>query len=115
MSLVRTAEYGLIVSDGGFFQTSFVASPPGSDLVSIFLAVLNNPHALSAEYARLGYAVWALDEVHIYAGLGFTACVLLFLSPFRLHRDPSRAIESYAVAIGAIVVWCGGKTRQRAG
>ena len=80
-SLVRTAEYGLIVSSTWFFQTSFVASPPGSDLVSIFLAVLNNPQALSAEYAKLGKAVTALDEVHIYAGLGFTACVLLFLSP----------------------------------
>lgn len=80
-NLVQTAEYGLIVSDSTFFQTSFVASTPGSDLVSIFLAVLNNPHALSAAYARLGDAVGSLDEVHIFAGLGFTACVLLFLSP----------------------------------
>jgi SAM-dependent methyltransferase len=80
--LICTQDYALIGSDSSFFQTSFVAAAPKSDLTAIFRAVLNYPHALSPSYALLGAAVGALDEVHIFAGPGFTVCALLFVPPW---------------------------------
>ncbi|MGC4106972.1 MAG: hypothetical protein QM753_11580 [Thermomicrobiales bacterium] len=75
------ADYSFIISGNSFFQTSFVAAPAGSDLTSLFLGVLANPFALSPSYAMLGHKVGALDDLHICAGPGFTACVLLFVPP----------------------------------
>jgi len=78
--LIRLSDYALIVTDTAFFQTSFIACAARSDLISSFLAVLNRPHAFDRAFALMGDAAGALDEVHIFAGLGFTACALLFLS-----------------------------------
>jgi hypothetical protein len=77
--LVLLSDYAFIVSNATFFQTSFVACAPHSELASIFLAIMHVPSAFDPKYALMGDVPTALDEVHIFAGLGFTACTILFL------------------------------------
>jgi hypothetical protein len=78
-SLIQSSDYALIVGESSFFQTSFFACAPGSDLVSIFLAVMNHPFALSNSYSLAGAMVGPLDEVNIFSGPGLTVCAMLFL------------------------------------
>jgi hypothetical protein len=77
--LALHADYAFIVSNASFLQTSFLACGPASDLFNIFLGILHAPGALDPRYALMDTAPTALDEVHMFAGLGFTACVMLFL------------------------------------
>ena len=77
-NLIRLSDYALVVTDAAFFQTSFIATAPQSDIFGIFLAVLNTPHAINASLALMGDHAGALDEVHLFSGLGLTACFLLF-------------------------------------
>jgi hypothetical protein len=79
--LVRTGDYGFVLGEQGFFQLSFVASTPESELTCIFLATLNYPSAFDRSYLLSPSEVRPLDEVHIFAGLGFTVCAALFLPP----------------------------------
>ncbi|MBU6497867.1 MAG: hypothetical protein KGQ40_05005 [Rhodospirillales bacterium] len=79
--LIRVADYGFVVSDGVFFQSSFFACPPASELTAMFLAVMNHPGAFDPSFALLGRTAGALDELHIFAGFGLTACTMLFLPP----------------------------------
>jgi hypothetical protein len=79
LELACACDYALAGSEADFFQASFFAAVPQSDLTGIFLAVFDKPHALSSAYALLGEeAISAMDELHIYGALGFTACALLF-------------------------------------
>lgn len=77
--LVRVGDYGLVVSDNIFFQTSFVACAPGADIARLMLALAASPGAFDRSFALLGPTPGALDEVHAFAGFGFTACLMLFL------------------------------------
>jgi hypothetical protein len=79
--LIQRAEYCLFLGSNKFFQTCFVACPPRSDFTSIFLSVMHHPGALDRSFAVTGLAASAIDEVQIFAGLGFTVCAMLFLPP----------------------------------
>jgi hypothetical protein len=77
--LIQRAEYCLFLGSNKFFQTCFVACPPRSDLTSIFLSIMHHPGAFDRSFAVTGLAASAIDEVQIFAGLGFTVCAMLFL------------------------------------
>lgn len=78
--LIQRAEYCFLLGSNKFFQTCFVACPPRSDLTSIFLSVMHHPGAFDPSFAVTGLAASAIDEVQIFAGLGFTVCAMLFLA-----------------------------------
>ena len=78
-ALIMLADCAYIVGDSAFFQTSFYACPPGSNVAAIFLAILNSPGALNRKYAIAESEVSATDEVHISAGPGMTVCSMLFM------------------------------------
>jgi hypothetical protein len=77
--LIQSSDYAFIVGESSFFQTSFFACAPGANIVSIFLAVMNNPSALDSSYSLMGPVVGPLDEVNIFSGPGLTVCAMLFL------------------------------------
>ena len=77
--LAKFNEYTFIMGESNFLQASFLAAPPDASLLSILLGVISEPAALHPGYALMGSGVSALDEVHLFAGLGLTACALLFL------------------------------------
>lgn len=77
--LTRMADYSLLVWDGGFFQTSFLACRPHSDLIEMYLAVLNHPEVLRSGIPAPGLKPTADNEVEICAGPGFTAIAMLFM------------------------------------
>ncbi len=79
--LVRAAEYSLFLGDNLFFQTSFLACAPRSDLMALFLGVLNCAASFDRSFALDSPTVSAIDEVQIFAGPGLTACAMLFLAP----------------------------------
>jgi len=79
VQLMRMSDFGVIIVDGHFFQTSFIASPPSADVVTLFLGSIAVPGALDPSYCLLGSDPRALDEVHLFAGLGFTAALILYL------------------------------------
>lgn len=79
VDLARISDYAFVVSDNVFLQSSFFACAPGADLCRMFLAVMNHPAAFLPEFALLGQTPCALDEVHVFAGFGLTACAMLFL------------------------------------
>ena len=81
LELVGIADYCFLLGTNGFFQTSFVACAPGSDVMLAFAAVALSPEILDPAYALAGGDLSGLDEVNILAGPGFTATALMFLPP----------------------------------
>jgi hypothetical protein len=80
LSLVSAASYTFILAPNMFFQTSWISCRKGSHLSRVFLGILNNPEVFSRSYAlEEANEVTAGTEVHTFCGLGYTACVLLFL------------------------------------
>jgi SAM-dependent methyltransferase len=79
LSIVEVSNYCVLLGTGLFFQTSFLACSAGSDLSSMFRAILNNPESLDVAYSVAGTDITSQDEVNMLAGPGFTACALLFI------------------------------------
>ncbi len=78
-ALLCLAEYGLMLGGAGFFQTGMMACAAGAELAALFLAVLHHPESFNPAYALMKPEPSAADEVHIFAGPGFTAAALLFM------------------------------------
>jgi len=82
LQIALQSDCTFLLASNMFFQTSFLSLAKGSLLSSVFLGILNNPEALSIEYAAdESKAVTAGTEVHTFCGLGYTACALLFMPP----------------------------------
>jgi hypothetical protein len=76
--LIGLADYAFIYGGKAFFQLSFLACCPRSDLTTLFKGILTCPEAFGQSYGLLGSTPTAIDEVNIFSGLGFTLCAYLF-------------------------------------
>jgi hypothetical protein len=80
LAIASSSDYTFVLAGNVFFQTSWISLHAGSLLSTLFLAILNNPEVFSSEYALdASQKVSSGSEVHTFAGLGYTACALLFM------------------------------------
>lgn len=98
--IAQRHEYCLVWVHDLHFQSSVIGAAAKSDLTTIFLAIISNPEALNREYAvgSKDTPLKAIDEVETFAGLGWTACIILFL--------PASVAQAY-VYTGAEIEWHG--------
>jgi len=80
LEIAVAADYTFLFASNLFFQTSWLSMAPHSTLSSVFLGVMNYPEVLSKDYVLdETKLVNPGTEVHSFAGLGYSACALLFM------------------------------------
>ena len=77
--LVQLADYAFIVSPSRFFQTSFVACAAHAIVTRIFLGIMHSPGSFDPTYASPDHEPTSIGEVNMFAGVGMTACAMLFM------------------------------------
>lgn len=81
LEIISLCDYVFLLGDGGFIQTSFLAAPAGSALISLYSAILQDPDVLPCNWIG-DHEIWSSAlEVNSLAGPGFTSILTLFFDP----------------------------------